>query len=309
MKKKVLITGACGFIGRNLIPTLCENGYKCVSLDRILFPDKNLCGVESIVGNFSDVTLLDQTLPMCDTIIHLASNSIPEWSNNNIEEDVSSNLVGTLRLLNSAITHSISRFIFISSGGTVYGKTTSYPTSEDVPSHPICSYGIVKNTIEQYLDLASHMHGISTCSLRLANPYGPFQKWNSAQGVIAVFCHKVLTAQPIDLFGNGEIKRDFVYIKDVVSAILSAVNNRDAQGEINIGSGRATSIGEIVKTLAKITGVNPLINRLPARSFDTPVSYLDISKAEKILEWHPETDLLTGVQWTIEWQKNELINQ
>lgn len=302
--ERVLVIGGAGFIGRHLVEGLTKSNYKVRILD-LKKPDWLNDKIEFIEGSFVSEHLLEEALSGCDFVFHLASTTLPKTSNEDPVFDVSSNLIGTVSLLQYAVKAKIRKFIFASSGGTVYGIPEAFPVKEDGKTNPTCSYGIVKLTIEKYLRLFYQLHNLDTCSLRIANPYGEYQRFDRAHGAVTVFCKKAITKEPIEIWGDGTIERDFIYIKDVISAMLKTLISECKGEEINIGCGKGISLNEIIEIIEKLVDKKQIVNYLPSRSFDVPVNYLDISKAKEILNWYPETSLEIGIANTFEWIKKE----
>ena len=172
----VLITGGSGFLGHNLILTLCGAGHSVACLDRYesAFIKENR--IDFILGDISEKHLMDQALAGVDVVIHLACTVLPQMSNSDPLFDVETNIGGTLHLLDAAVKNKVRKFIFLSSGGTVYGVPQQVPIPESHPTNPTCSYGISKLMVEKYMRLYHQLHGLNTCALRLANPYGPYQQ-------------------------------------------------------------------------------------------------------------------------------------
>jgi len=299
--KTILITGGGGFIGRNLILRLVAiGGYRVICLDQRkidFYPPEVRCET----GTFSDRGLLEKLLPGVDVVVHLGSNALP--ANSNYVDDVEQNLLGSITLIKACEDAHVGAIVFASSGGTVYGPNAAVPTPENAPLNPICSYGIIKVAVEHYLALATRLSGMRTVTLRIANPYGPWQNWNSPQGAIAVFCHKVLTGQPIELFGDGSVSRDFVYIDDVVEAMLKAIEMQDLSGSINIGSGGCCTLNDVIGEIESVAGMHADIVNLPSRGCDVPRSYLDIGQAKVRMGWTPMVKFRDGIVRTIAWQR------
>ena len=175
----------------------------------------------------------------------MASSSLPHNSNNDPHNDIQSNLIGSLNLLDASVENNISKFVFISSGGTVYGPPIDVPILETHPTNPICSYGIVKLAIEKYVMLYQKLYNLNSTILRLANPYGERQRLDAKQGVVPVFMHRAMNDLPLEVWGDGSVIRDFLYISDVVEAIrLSCIYNGN-KTIFNIGSGVGMSLNEI----------------------------------------------------------------
>lgn len=298
---KVLVTGGCGFLGRNIILHLLMCGHRVRCMDVVHLPFVDELGIEFVLGDITAEKMVNMAVDGMDAIVHLACNVVPKTSNMNPLCDVETNLCGTLRLLDAATKYQVKRFVFLSSGGTVYGVPKYVPISEDHQTYPNCSYGITKLAIENYLRLYTRESGLSTCSLRLSNPYGAFQRVQSAQGAVAVFCYKVLKNETIDIWGDGTVVRDFIYIQDVVEAIENALLKNEALGEINVGSGSGTSINDLLNTIEIVTNKKTNRNYLPSRNFDVPVNVLDVTKAKNLLGWSPKTSLLDGMRETVQW--------
>jgi UDP-glucose 4-epimerase len=266
--------------------------------------------VEFIEGDFSATNLMADAIKGCDVIFHLACTTLPQTSNEDPDFDVSSNVLGTIRMLNEAVKAKVKRFIFISSGGTVYGVPSVIPIPENHPTFPTCSYGITKLTIEKYLRLYFRIYGLNTCSVRLSNPYGEYQRVDSIQGAIAVFCYKAITGQTIKIWGDGSIKRDFIYISDVIDAIIKLIDFPISGCEINIGSGKPVSLNEIIDNIEHLLDIKIERNYSAERTFDLPINALDISFARRTMNWVPKITLLDGLDRTIRWissyYKNEI---
>ena len=296
-----LITGGSGFLGYHLSKALISNLHSVRCLDRYKPSWIDESNMEFIEGDFAATHHISAAIADCDVIFHLACTTLPETSNEDPDFDVSSNVLGTIRMLDEAVKAKVKKVIFISSGGTVYGIPSIFPTHETHPTNPTCSYGITKLTIEKYLSLYSRIHGLKTCSIRLANPYGEYQRVDSIQGAIAVFCHKAITNQPIQIWGDGTVRRDFIYISDAIDAILKIMNSPISNCEINIGSGRAESLNGIIDVIEQITGKKIQKIFESARNFDVPVSFLDISKAKSVLGWEPTINIYDGLKITLDW--------
>lgn len=292
---KALVIGGSGFLGRHLIESLLAAGVDVCSLD-ITLPEQPDNRLEYIEGSFTDRMLVEKAMMGCDTVFHLASTTLPKTSNDDPAFDIISNLAGTVTLLDLAVKNKVKKFIFISSGGTVYGAPTQLPVSEDHSTNPTCSYGIVKLAIEKYLYMYHQAYGLETCSLRLSNPYGEYQRIDAGQGAVAVFCHKALTGETMEIWGDGSVVRDFIYVKDAVRAIMLTLDSGCAGMAINIGYGAGASLNQLLEQIEIVCGCT--INRqyLPARGFDVPKIYLDIRRAKKVLGWEPEVLLAEGIK-------------
>lgn len=297
--KRILVVGGSGFMGQNVIRELIREKYSVACLDRYEAPFLAECGAEFISGDISEANQLEAMLKGVDAVIHMACTILPQMSNSDPLFDVETNVEGTLHLLDAAAKNNVRKVVFFSSGGTVYGVPQHVPIPESHPTNPTCSYGITKLMIEKYLRLYRDLHGLDTCSLRLANPYGPYQRVKAVQGAVPVFCYKALKGEPIEIWGDGTVQRDFIYVGDVVAAVLKALETENMPQEINIGSGKAVSIRDLLSLIADVTGKKLDCRYKPPRAFDVPVSMLDITLAKQYLHWEPTTSLSEGLEKTI----------
>lgn len=305
---KALIIGGNGFIGTHLVDALLESNHSVRVFDR--YPNRyreQLPNVEYVAGDFANHGEVDAAVEGMDCIFHLAYTTLPQTSNDDPIYDVRSNVVDTLQLLQSCKEHGVRKFIFISSGGTVYGIPQQTPISEDHPTDPICSYGISKLTIEKYLHLFHRLHGLDYVVARLSNPYGEYQNPFAKQGAIGVFLGNVIQGQPITIWGDGEVVRDYVYIKDAVKALVLSAEfegGPESPHVFNVGYGSGSSLNQIIAEIKQVADVPVEVRYSPARSVDVPANVLDISRAGHHLEWHPQVGLAEGLARSWSWIKS-----
>jgi len=302
---KILVLGGNGFLGSHLSNALIVAGHEVRVFDRLgcipCIPIHS--SAEYVCGDFSDPDSVEQALTGCDVIFHLISTTLPKTSNENPIYDLESNLLDTVRLLESARRQGVQKILFASSGGTVYGIPQIIPIEENHPTDPMCSYGISKLAIEKYLHLFEHLYGLSYCVLRIANPYGEGQSPARPQGAISVFAYKALRGETITVWGDGSVVRDYIYVGDVMTAFLKALTYEGEQRVFSVGSGIGHSINDILATIELIREHAVKKNYVDARTFDVPVNILDISRAQQHLEWQPNVTLSLGLTRTMAWLK------
>ncbi len=307
-KMKALVIGGNGFIGTHLVTALKAAGIHVRVFDRypskFTEPDEK---VEYITGDLGNHGALNEIVNGIDWVFHLAYTTLPKTSNDDPVYDVRSNLIDTIQLLQECTAFGIKKFVFVSSGGTVYGVPQTVPIKETHVTDPICSYGITKLAIEKYLQLFYHLHGLEYVVLRLSNPYGPGQNPNAKQGAIGVFLGQIAQGLPINIWGDGEVVRDYVYIEDAVNALIKSARyqiNSATPRIFNIGSGEGHSINTIVKNIQSAVDVRVQLNYLPARDLDVSKNVLDISLAKQKLDWQPSIGLADGISRSWQWIKS-----
>lgn len=303
---RALILGGNGFIGSHLVDALLHANARVRVLDR--GPDRyrpTPHGVEFIQGDWGDSAILAESLADVDTVFHLISTTVPSTSNLDPVWDIQSNLVNSVRLLELMRAAGVRRLVYLSSGGTVYGIPESDPVAESHPLRPISSYGIVKVAIEHYLHMEERLHGLQPVILRASNPYGPRQGHGGVQGVIGTFLWKIAQREPIQLWGDGSIVRDFIHVRDL-ARLCVMVAPADVTGCYNAGSGQGHSIAEIIETIGAVLGrtIEPV--RKPGRGFDVPRVVLDIGAVQRATGWKPEIGLSEGVLETWEWVRQQI---
>jgi UDP-glucose 4-epimerase len=298
-----LILGGGGFLGSHLCRQLLLEGHGVRIFERVGRNRENLeplsAKIDWIEGDFEDESQVGAVLAGIDVVFHLISTTLPQTSNDNPLYDIRTNLLPTLALLEQAKLKSVRKIVFFSSGGTVYGIPKKIPIAEEHPLNPLCSYGIQKVAIEKYLQLYHHLFDLAYIVLRIANPFGPRQKSFGGQGVIAAFTEKALRDENIEIWGDGSVVRDYLYVSDVANAALAALSYDGPQRIFNVGSGRGRSLTEVTEVIEEIVGHSLKIIRRPARRLDVPANVLDISRIKNELGWQPQVDFRQGIERTI----------
>lgn len=308
----ILILGAAGFIGTNLTVELARNME-----DNITLVDKNINYFTNILGyGFSNVKIKESSLDENedfsvldgqDVIYHLVSTNVPTTSNQHITQDIKANVLCSSNLFEACVKYRVKKVVFISSGGTVYGKEAACPLSENTPTNPISSYGVQKITIEKLLYLYNYMYGLDYRIIRLANPYGPYQRPNGVLGAVTTFTYKALKGEEIQVYGDGSVVRDFIYIDDAIRAILNIVNGDNKHCTFNLGCGYGTSIRDVLKSIEHALNLKLNIVYTEPRPVDVPINYLDISRYEKYYGRLNPISLEEGIKRTAEFMRKEYL--
>jgi UDP-glucose 4-epimerase len=302
---RVLVLGANGFIGTHLVDALLEK-RRFVRIysrnpNRFRATPRDAEYVEGELGNYG---LIQEAVKGIEIVYHFVSTTLPKTSNDDPIYDVRSNLIDTLQLLEACVDAGVRKVIFASSGGTVYGLPQMSPIPEDHPTNPITSYGVVKLAIEKYMDVFRHLHDLDYAVLRISNPYGPYQDPGGQQGAISVFLHHLRTGQPITIWGDGKVVRDYMYVSDLVDALVLAAEIETGRKVLNVGSGHGTSLNELIALMDEVTGERPEVEYLAARALDVPANVLDITRVREELGWRPRITLNDGIARTWNWIKS-----
>ncbi len=307
---KCILFGGGGFIGSAIADRLLLDDQNIRIFERReVVPHRDYKKneqVEWVTGDFQNIDDVSKALEGMDVVVHLVSTTLPKNSNDDLVFDVQSNLVATLHMLNAMVKQNIKRIIFISSGGTVYGLPLSLPITEMHPTNPLVSYGITKLSIEKYLLLYQRFYGLKPTILRVSNPFGERQRIESDQGAASVFIHRALQGKPIDIWGDGSITRDYIYIENVADAVNKVIHYQGEENLFNISAGTGTSINELITYLEDIIGCTIVRKYHPQRTFDVQTNVLDNSRAKNELSWSPQISLRDGLIKTTQWIKKQL---
>ncbi len=308
-KERIVLFGGAGFIGSHMAEDLANAGYRVRVFGK---PDgdwRNVrileTRVELFPGDFYNQVDVRAALQGCDAAVHLIASTIPATSNSNPAYDVESSLIPTLRFLDEARARGLARIFFVSSGGTIYGRARQIPIPEEHPTEPLCSYAVVKLAIEKYLGLHAHLHGGAATVLRFSNPYGERQNPAGAQGAIAVFLGRVFDGRAIEIWGTGEVVRDYIDIKDAVRAFRLLLEQPPASAVYNVGSGQGVSLNALVDEIRAVTGRDVAVTRKPGRAVDVPVNVLDTARLRDAVGWRPEIPLREGIARTWDWIRQD----
>jgi UDP-glucose 4-epimerase len=302
---KVLVTGGAGFIGSHVVDAFLKNGFEVVIVDNLstgrranLNPAAKFYQVDIRSKDLADV--FEKERP--EIVDHHAAQMDVRRSVAEPLYDADVNVLGSINLLECARKFSVRRFVYISTGGAVYGEPEYLPCDEAHPIQPICPYGASKHTVEHYLYMYKANYGLDYTVIRYPNVFGPRQDPHGEAGVVAIFTGQMLTGQPVTINGDGEQERDYIYVTDCAQANLLAVSSA-VNGIFNLGSGRGTTVNEIFDGLKKITGYPLDAVYGPAKLGETRRIYLDSCKANQVLGWAQKVSLEEGLAGTVDYFK------
>lgn len=303
--KHCCVIGGNGFLGTHVIDELVILGRKLTVLDKNpLASEVSRKGVRYVNCDYGEMNLLIETLRGVNEVIHMAYSTTPKTSFDDPVRDIFENLPATVNLIKAASNLGIEKFVFISSGGTIYGKADKVPITEGHPTNPISPYGITKLTCEKYANMFSKLKGLPVVCVRPGNAYGERQKPFTGQGFIATAIVSILRQQEINLFGKTGTIRDYIYVTDVARGIVAALDHGKPGSCYNIGSGigrNNKSVLDAIYPFASSEGLQPQVKILPPREFDVPVNILDSSKLIKETGWNETVSFEEGIKRTWNW--------
>ncbi len=288
------VTGGAGFIGSNLVDALIERGDEVVVVDDLSFGKREQVDPAATLVERDIRDGLD--LAGIEVVFHLAAQTDVQTSVGRPDHDALVNVVGTVKVLQAAFEAG-AQVVFTSTGGAIYGECDG-PAPETSPLEPLSPYGIAKLCAEQYLAGWNRIHGTRHVVARLANVYGPRQAASLEGGVVSIFLDRLARGEETVIFGDGRQTRDFVYVGDVVEALLAAVGH--AGGVFNVGTGEETSVLSLLETCAAVAGRSAEPRLEPPRLGDVGRSVLDVSRAAAELGWRARTPLAEGLARTWE---------
>ena len=305
---RAIVTGGAGFIGSNLVDALVARGDDVSVIDDLSSGrERNLAGAlqDGAVLHRADVRDAPAITEIVagarpQTVFHLAAQVDVRRSLADPGHDARTNVEGTINVLEAARLAGCERVVFSSTGGAIYGDTEQLPTPESVAPLPMAAYGQSKFCAERYLGLYERLYGLSTIALRFGNVYGPRQDPHGEAGVIAIFCGKLRHGGRLRIFGDGTQTRDYIYVGDLVGALLRAGDTRDG-GAINVGTQEETSVLDLVRALSQLNGQETLEPEFaPARLGELERSCLDASRARQLLDWSASTSIADGLRLTLD---------
>lgn len=301
--RNILILGGGGFIGTALAQRLCQNKFNVHILSK-RFPAIQI-EPNMIIhkGKLDDREILERVLPECKTIIHLASSTTPGSSSRQPALEANKNITPTLRFLDILQNYNDFHMIFVSSGGTLYGNPESNPVNEIHPLKPLSFHGAGKVAIETFLRTFSTLPEKSTTIVRPSNVYGPGQPFRSGFGVIRTMLEHVHRGTVMEIWGDGTFIRDFLYLDDMLSALIHLIDFHNDNNTYNIGSGIGYSLNQLKEIIESVCSKKLSVIYRPSRKTDVKAIVLDSSRLIKKTKWYPMVSLEQGIELTWKWLK------
>jgi UDP-glucose 4-epimerase len=311
---RILVTGAAGFIGSTLVDRLLAEGHSVVGVDDLSSGrSENIVAAErsddfefakADIVSADLVGLLADTRP--EVVFHLAAQIDVRHSVADPQFDSMVNVVGTVRLAEAARQAGVRKVLHTSSGGSIYGTPSTFPTSEDAPVDPASPYAAGKYAGEVYLNMFRNLYGLECSHIAPANVYGPRQDPHGEAGVVAIFSQALLAGRPTKIFGDGTDTRDYVFVEDVVDAFVKAAGEAGGGQRFNIGTGVETSVRQLHSEIAAAADGRDEPQFYPPRLGDLRRSSLDNRRAKQVLGWAPKVDLTDGVARTVDYFRQSL---
>jgi UDP-glucose 4-epimerase len=306
-----LITGGAGFIGSHVSSKFADVGFDVIVIDNLSSGKREQVDARATfheldVRSDAAADVVARVRP--DVLVHLAGQMDVRKSVADPVFDAGVNILGTLNLVEAVRREGLSsRVVFSSTGGVLYGDFVTPPNVETFPKDPESPYAISKLAVEHYLAYYGHVHGLDAVALRFGNVYGPRQDPHGEAGVVAIFCGRLLRNEPLTVFGDGCQTRDYVYVGDVVDAVMAA-STRQLPGcgrlderAFNIGTGVGTSVLDIAAVLQRVSGRSVAVMHAPPRPGEQQHSFVDVTKAGALLDWKPRVTLAEGLSSTYHW--------
>ena len=307
--KKALVTGGAGFIGSTIVQALLDAGVSVVVLDNLQSGYReNLVGlpIRFIEADVRAAEAVADAMQGCDTVFHLAASVGNTRSIEHPIDDSEINVIGTLRVLESARHHGVKKVVFSSSAG-IFGELKTLPIREDHRVEPDSPYGASKLGAEKLCLAYAKLYPMSCVCLRYFNVYGVNQRYDAYGNVIPIFANRIFSGDPVTIFGDGEQTRDFVNVRDVAQANLKAATAATVSGAFNIGSGTRISINTLARMMFEYAGIEPRITYGPPRKGDVRDSLADISSAARALGYQPAVELAYGMSEYLEWAGRTMV--
>jgi UDP-glucose 4-epimerase len=306
--ERVLVTGGCGFIGANLVRRIRSGpGWQVRVVDDLRTGRESYVPgdlAEVVVGDVADPAVLEPALEGVDAVVHLASQTGVLPSVEDPARDFEGNTAATFRVLDACRRRGIARVVFASSGASV-GDVTP-PIHENVVPRPLSPYGAGKLAGEAYVQGFAGSFGMQSAALRFSNVYGPYSLHKD--NAIPNFIRRCLRGERLEIYGDGSQTRDFIHVHDLCDGIVAAVTADDIRGEVfQLGTSVETSIAQLARLIQEVTGAEVDIDYEERRAGEVYKSRVDISKAQRLLDFQPAIELREGLALTAEWYRKALV--
>jgi UDP-glucose 4-epimerase len=297
-----ILTGGVGFLGTNLVHALRPEDGEIVVIDRsIPHGSLRLPTVQYVEQDVREVESYREWIIPGSVVVHMAASPYPGKAERIIESDIQDNILGTIRLANACVDQCASTLIFFSSGGALYGEQHIQPIREDANPLPISTYGVMKLATEHYLRMGHMLQTLPVAMLRIGNPYGCWHR-GQGQGFVNIMFERLRRGKPIIVWGDGSQTRDFIFADDAVRAVRAiGLGFREGCEAFNIGTGIGRSINEMIDLAGAISGIQPIVQRLPKRIVDVTANALDCGKIKSQFDWAPIIDIRDAMRTTWEW--------
>lgn len=301
-----LVVGG-GFLGSHVAQRLAVHEHTVIVYSRsfsewLVRKDRSSKGrIELAEGELPAGRGLAELIDSVDVVFYMAGSSTPAMAQTDPGGSITSSVVPAAAVLDMMRETSTRRIVIASSGGTVYGAVQQLPTSEDHPTKPISLHGHNSLTVERYAMFFAERHGFEPVLIRYSNPYGPGQLARHGQGVVAAWCEALAHEETITIYGDGQTRRDFVFIDDAADATVRAGLQCVGPAIYNVGSSESWSLEELLDTLQRVADRRADIRRIPARPVDVPATQLDCTRIRSDLGWKPTTSLTDGIRASWDW--------
>lgn len=298
----ILVIGGNGFLGSHLVDALVVREH-CVTVFDMFSGTRHWAseGVDIVDGNFLNIADLRRAVRGKQIVVHMLSTTDPATAENDPIVDIRTNILGSVELFQICADEGVEHVYFASSGGTIYGDRDQESFSEEDLTLPVSPYGIGKLAIENYMRFFERKYGLRSTSFRISNPYGTRQNPHKRQGIIPIFLRNILNNKPLTVMGDGTMFRDYIYVKDFANIVATMISTGPSQPVYNVGSGRGTTVNELVDAMVNVTGRHPVIEYRDIPSTYVHGSVLDTTRIQNEFGPFEMTELEVGIQRT--WQE------
>jgi UDP-glucose 4-epimerase len=297
---EVLVVGGNGFLGSHLVDALSDTGHSVTAFDRFSTgsPTFRSPAVRMLAGDFLSRSDLDAAVTGHDVVFHFLATTTPATAQADPTLDIRTNVIQTIELLTACVEAGVRHVYFASTGGAIYGPQERSDFSELAPTFPISPYGIGKLTIEHYLRYFRATHGLQSTSLRISNPYGTRQHPNRKQGLIPIALRQIARGETVTRYGDGSMVRDYIFVDDLVRMIAPLADAEPVHDVYNLGSGRGSSVTEVLDAIGRVTGETFAVREVPTPATFVDRVVLDVARFDTEFGVRTPTSLEAGIAAT-----------